>query len=95
MFVLVMSQSKISSNDEKLGHRSEKLKFPVNALGFTVSVQISWKLVRKVAAMISSSSFNMGHLGSKTRSQFKYGKTLERLLLQFKYPGNWPERLFR
>ena len=52
--------------DEELDNRSKK-KF-VNILEVTVSVHISWKLVREIGLIIFRSSSNMGHLGSKTRS---------------------------
>jgi hypothetical protein len=46
------------------GHRFPNME--KNILGTSVSVQICWKLVRKVAMMISRAGSNMGHLGSKT-----------------------------
>jgi hypothetical protein len=52
--------------------RSQELKIEkkklVNTLVATVFIQISCKLVRKFILIISMSSSNMGHLGSKTRS---------------------------
>jgi hypothetical protein len=51
-----------------MGHLSWKTRSKELKLVATVFIQISWKMVWKFVLMISMSSLNMGHLGSKNRS---------------------------
>ena len=53
---------------QKLGHQVKSKKNLVNTLAVTVLTLSSSNLVRMFISVISRSSLNLGHMGSKTRS---------------------------
>jgi hypothetical protein len=66
----MVSRSSFNMDHVRSKFRLQVLKIEknVNTIVVAVSIQIFWKLVRKVVLMISRSSFNISHIGSKTKS---------------------------